>query len=487
MQNIKPSDLLSLLDKEKTVSIKFPFHNETLLKSIDAFFSKVLAKIDMIYLLDSVVTILREIIANAVKANAKRYYFLKLKLDINNQEKYSNAIKNFRKEVIGTDTIEKELESTDFRAILSVAMTDDGVKVMVENNVPIHAVEMERINIRMKKAREYKDFTEAYEEIYDETEGAGLGIVLSILLLKNTGMGESAFNISTDGKTTQAKFEIPYELKPKVITTQIKKQIISEVDGLPSFNQNIVELLRLCKDPESTIEQVVGKIISDPALTSEILKLANSAGFFLGKRVEHINEAVLIIGFSNLHDLLLVTGTRSILEKRYTKFKEIWNHCTKTADYARYIAQKFGKSKTVEFAYLGGLLHDLGKLVLLAADSKFTAWISDLTKDRKIRTSTILEEVSLGISHSTIGELMAKKWNFPEYLVDAIKFHHSPLEANDKFKEFIFPVYLGNMLAEFESGKYNYYYLEESVLEKYQLRTQKDVDDLHKELKEAFK
>jgi putative nucleotidyltransferase with HDIG domain len=480
----KLTEILAQFEKTGKTSISFHYHSENLLKSIDGFFSNLLAGIDMIYLLDSIVTVLREIIANAVKANAKRYYFDKIGVNIHNPEEYESGIKKFRTEVIGTNVLENELGKTDFWTIIKIEREKNGIRIIVENNSLIHPEELKRINLRIEKAREYKDFTDVYDDIYDETEGAGLGIVLTILLLKSTGIGEKSFSIGTFGNVTQAQFLIPSETKPLAITTKIKEQIVTEVDGLPSFNQDIMELLMLCKDPESDIEQIEKKIIIDPALTSELLKLVNSAGFYLGKRVEHVSEAIIIIGLSNLHDLLLVTGTRKILEKRYTKFNEIWAHCNKTANYAKYIARKYTHAKNIEFAYLGGLLHDLGKLVLLATNAKFSSWISDLTRDRKVRTSTVLEEVSIGISHSSIGELMAKKWNFPDYLVEAIRYHHAPLEASDKFKEFIYPVYLANMFAGFDTGRYNYYYFEESVLEKFKLFSREDVDDLHKELKE---
>ncbi len=484
MQISKASENLIRLEKDKYVNIRFHYHNEDLLKSIDAFFSRLLAKYDMIYLLDYVVTIMRELIANAVKANAKRYYFKKLNIDINDPGKYADSIINFKKEILGTNTIERELEKTDYETVVTIELLSDAIQVSVVNNSSIHPVELERINLRINKAKLYNDFTDAYDEIYDETEGAGLGIVLTILLLKNTGMGENSFSISTDGKTTRAKYFIPNELRPKIITTSIKKQILDEVEGLPSFSQNILEVLRLCKDRKTEIKKIVDKIIVDPALTSDILKLSNSAGFFIGKRVEQITEAIIIIGLANLYDLVLVSSTRSLLERRYSKFHEIWAHCTKTANYSKYINQKFGKGKNTEYAYLSGLLHDLGKLILLATDSKFSEWISELTKNRKLRTSTVLEEVSLGISHSNIGELMAKKWNFPDYLVEAIKYHHSPLEAQEKYRDFIFPTYLANMLCEFETGKYNFYYLEETILEKYRLYSPNDVENLHKELKQ---
>ncbi len=478
-------EILSKLENEGKAAISFHYHSESLLKEIDGFFSKLLARIDMIYLLDSIVTILRELIANAVKANAKRYFFNKINININNPEEYSKGINEFRSEVIGTNILEKELEKTEYSVMILFVLEKNGIKIAVENNTSIHPEELKRINLRIQKAKEYKDFTNVYNDIYDETEGAGLGIVLSILLLKSIGIGENAFSISTRGDTTQARFFIPFIIKPEPITTKIKEQIIKEIDGLPSFNQNILELLRLCKDHDADIEEIEEKIIVDPALTSELLKLANSASFYMGKRIEYINEAILVIGLSNLHDLLLVTGTRRILEKRYVKFHEIWNHCTTTANYAKHIAYKYSQTKKVEFVYLGGLLHDLGKLVLLATDTELTGWISDLTKNRKIRTSTVLEEVSIGISHSTIGELMAKKWNFPDYLVECVKYHHSPLGAQDKFKEFLYPIYLANMFCGFETGRYNYFYIEEAVLEKFKLFSRHDVDDLHGELKET--
>ena len=98
------SEILAELEKTKKVNISFHYHSESLLKSIDAFFSKLLAKIDMIYLLDSIVTILREIIANAIKANAKRYYFKKIieELDVS-IEKYMEFIE--RKQL--TEAIEE--------------------------------------------------------------------------------------------------------------------------------------------------------------------------------------------------------------------------------------------------------------------------------------------------------------------------------------------------------------------------------------------
>ncbi len=488
MSDIKAAEILSKYMMGEKATITFHYHSETILRSIEAVFAKILAKMDIVFLLDSLITVLREIITNAVKANAKRFYFQKLNLDINDPESYQKGIESFKTEIMAKfDKIEQELNESEYSAKFSIQKTNDNILVTIVNNSAIHPEELARINLRIEKAKGYKDFTDAYDEIYDDTEGAGLGIVLTILLLKNTGIGEDSYKIETDGTVTKSTVNIPLELQPRQITTKIKDQIINEINGLPTFHENILMLQKLCKNPDAEINEIADKIVLDPALTADILKLSNSAHFIKSKRVENLHEAIMTIGLKNLNDILTATGARSILEERYSIFAEIWAHCNKTAFYAKNIATKYNLSKSItDNAFLCGLLHDLGKIVLLATDKKFTSWISDLTKNRKIRTSTVLEEVSLGISHSAIGELMAKKWSFPDYLVESIKFHHSPLSAKDELKDLIFTVYLANMLCGFETKKYNYYFFEEEVLEKFKLTSPSEVEELQNKLKKQY-
>ncbi|MFW5770881.1 MAG: HDOD domain-containing protein, partial [Spirochaetota bacterium] len=115
-----------------------------------------------------------------------------------------------------------------------------------------------------------------------------------------------------------------------------------------------------------------------------------------------------------------------------------------------------------------------------------TNWIADLVADRKMRTSTVMEEVSIGISHSTIGELIAKKWQLPDYLVTSIRYHHTPLEANTEFSEQVRVTYLANMLCGVENRKYQYYYIEESILQHFKLSDEEDLKVFHQRLKDLY-
>ncbi len=254
IDTLKASELINKIDRGEPVNIAFFYPDQNVMRALNSLFTKLLAKMDLIYLLDTLVTIQREIIINAAKANAKRLYFKESKLDITDPAQYEAGMADFRSKIIGDlEKARDGLAKSEYKIKIRLIKVPVGVSITVSNNVPILPEELQRINMRMEKARGYNDFSEAYDEVYDSTEGAGLGIVLVTLLLKNSGIGVDSYIISSDGDTTRCDLTIPSEIKPLEITTNIKKQILAQVEGLPTFPKHIIELQRLCGDPDSSI------------------------------------------------------------------------------------------------------------------------------------------------------------------------------------------------------------------------------------------
>lgn len=484
---INSKDVTQKILSGQSITLSFRYINENILMVLNSIVARVLSHYDQVFLLNSTITILREIVINALKANAKRVFFLKHDLDISDPNQYKKGMDKFKKEVVGDfDQIEADLTRSDFYVRITFEIKNKVLVVTVNNNAPILPAELERIKFRIDKAIQYNDFTEAYEEIEDDTEGAGLGIVLTILLLKNMGVGADNYHISNTDRLTTTTLSIPHQLRPGEIITDIKNHIISEIDGIPTFPQNIIQLQQLCNDPNSSIDTITQKIAIDPALTADVIKLSNSAGIAAGKHIEDIKTAVVTIGLKNLNAILTASNARRILNERYTSFEQIWDHCNKVAFYARHIALHHRMNKIVEMAFMAGLLHDLGKIVLLATDHKLVNRIADIVQNRKITTTTIMEEISIGISHSTIGSLIAQKWNFPEYLVNAINNHHSPLNATAAFRDVVYTISLANIITGVEDRKYSYYYIEESVLDLFKLTDIGKLTEFHQQLKARY-
>jgi putative nucleotidyltransferase with HDIG domain len=416
---------------------------------------------------------MREIIINAVKANSKRIYFEYHKLDINNSEQYITGMENFKTYIIeNQEIIEAELKKSKLRVEIYFKKTDEGLKIFVRNNTPIHPDELVRVQERIEKAKEYNDFSDVYGDVSDDSEGEGLGLVLSILLLRNSGIGENSLEIKSDGKITQTSFVVPDIIKPLEIVSKIQNMILEEIKDLPSIPQHVHELEKLCITPDVSLKDINDKIILDPGLSASVLKLANSAGFISRKKIGSVLDAVKIIGLKNLRAILVASSARKIMDEKYSMYKEIWNHCNKVAFYAKNLAIRFGYQNITEQVYLAGLLHDLGKIVLLSTSGALSEWISTVTMQRNIRTSTIIEELSIGISHSTIGEIIARKWNLPQYLIETIKNHHSPLNKDNRYKDIVNIVYLANEMVLLESKKYDHSYIEDEVLTMFDLNNE---------------
>ncbi|HOK03293.1 MAG TPA: HDOD domain-containing protein [Spirochaetota bacterium] len=487
MTTQKTSIISSQILQGEKVRLSFHYNNKEITKFINSVFTKVLSNIDLMYLEGVVENITRELIVNAVKANSKRVYFKQKKLNIEDPQHYEQAIADFKDFLIeNSNKLPEILKEEGFRVELNLWKKDDGIIINVKNNTPLLPIEEERINHRINQAKQFNDFSEIYLNIADDSEGEGLGIPLTILFLKNSGLNESYFKIKSDGTSTQSYFKIPITPTPKEIETEIKEKIIAEITELPTFPEHVFEIQEMCKNRDVTLSAISAKISLDPALSASVLKLANSALFMPPKQIDNIKEALKIIGLKNLNSILIAATAKKIMDDKFSSFKDIWDHCNKTAFYARDIALNSGLKNLGEKIFLAGLLHDLGKIVLLSINKDLAERIETITSMRQMRTSTALEEVAIGLSHGAIGRLIAEKWNFPEYISEAIAHHHCPVNKELKYKEITESIYIANCMTLIEEKKFDFMFIEDSLLQKFNLQNKSIFENFHKELQEKY-
>jgi putative nucleotidyltransferase with HDIG domain len=131
----------------------------------------------------------------------------------------------------------------------------------------------------------------------------------------------------------------------------------------------------------------------------------------------------------------------------------------------------------MEDVYVGGILHDMGKIIFSNVHPALLDKIKVFCVEKGLPSST-LEDLVSGMHHAEIGALIAEKWNFPENLVAAIRYHHDPLQATEENKNAVGAVYLANMFCEYESGNVVFDQFEAAALEIYGLSSKKQVDAL---------
>jgi putative nucleotidyltransferase with HDIG domain len=206
--------------------------------------------------------------------------------------------------------------------------------------------------------------------------------------------------------------------------------LIRRVGELPPMPQVAQRALDLIRDPKSDMADVAKILAMDEAMTSLILRWANSAYYGLKYPVSTVHQAVTYLGYRTLHSLILAASVASFLERPAPGYAlergELWRHSIAVAAGARLIAADFGQ-KISEEAYHAGLLCDIGKLALeiLLRNTNTDQ------PDWQGQSFNELEIAHFGIDHAALGAELARRWRLPGSLVDAIANHHHPSQANE--------------------------------------------------------
>lgn len=472
-------------------SIPLTFKTYTLPHETEEYLEEVLtsflAELGYSEIKDQLAYCLRELAVNAKKANTKRAYFQEKGLDLNNPADYAEGMKNFKDDTLENiqHYLQKQKELGLYLKVI-FQTREKAFSIVVLNNVEITKTEHIRIFDRIARSRAFSSMEEAFATVLDTSEGAGLGIVILILMLKKIGLDEDAFRIEVEGGETVAALNIPFSEVHVQKLDLLSQQIIKEVENLPQFPDNIIYLQKLISDPKSELTDIARQISTDPSLTADLLKLVNSAQFMLPKRVDNIVEAVKLVGMKGLRNLLYTHGTQKIMGTKYQEMRSLWQHSYRTAFYAYNLAKSFRKRKDIlDDVYVGGILHDLGQIIIASLHPDLLERIKRFCKEKEI-PSKMLESFSMGLNHAEVGALIAKKWNFPEQLVAAIRFHHSPLECIEEHRDVAFSVYLANCIADIERERIVYDQIDTRVLQDFGITDQSQLERIQKRLEGAF-
>jgi putative nucleotidyltransferase with HDIG domain len=228
-------------------------------------------------------------------------------------------------------------------------------------------------------------------------------------------------------------------------------QILASVDKMRPMPTSVTRILTALDDPNNTAGIISDLIGLDQALAASVLQMANSAGMGFNSVCSNITDAVMRLGFKRIKTLVLGAASSGPLTRRLNGYRlgagELWNHSVATAVTSQFISQYLHYPDPEE-AYVGGLLHDMGKLILDQYMMVDYMRIVELMRNYNLALWQV-EEKLLGIDHSMVGSLMAQKWNFPIVLVDAIRYHHAPSLARSK-QQLGAIINLGNVLSKDE-------------------------------------
>jgi len=231
------------------------------------------------------------------------------------------------------------------------------------------------------------------------------------------------------------------------------EKLVSKMDHLPSLPSLYGELLKELKSPQSTSQRVAKIVAKDVGMTTKTLHLVNSAFFGLRYNVTSLDQAIALLGMKTVRSLAMTVQVFSQFESiKVADFsvQGIMDHSVATGTYAKQIAAIEGRKEYADEAFMAGLLHDTGRLVLLDRMPEKYAETLTLSKESKIPLVQAEKDV-FGATHAEVGSYLLGLWGLPDPTLEALAYHHNPDECLHRQFSPLTAVHAANSLGQSEA------------------------------------
>lgn len=223
--------------------------------------------------------------------------------------------------------------------------------------------------------------------------------------------------------------------------------ILAKVKSFPSMPEAAAKLLKLLDNPDATAAQIEQILRYDAGLTANLLKLTNSVYFGLPCKVGSVTQAVVLLGWKKLIQLVMASCVNAVMGKPVPGYDlpagELWRHSIAVSVAAEGLAKELKVSASEEI-FTAALLHDVGKLVLGGFVKQDLEKIE--TEASRGISFEVAEHMVLGTDHTEVGAQILKNWSFPPALVNAVRWHHDPDSAG-KTDTLVDIVHVANILC----------------------------------------
>lgn len=207
-----------------------------------------------------------------------------------------------------------------------------------------------------------------------------------------------------------------------------REEVLSKIGSVQLMPPAALEVVRLLQESDVSIASLTRTIEYDPGLTSNVLRLANSAYFGCSYQVGSVRDAIFRLGTKSIFRLVMAAGFSSVAQRGIRGYDlapgHFWEHSMAVALGVGRLASALG-IEVREDLFTSGILHDIGKIVLGTYLEVDASPILAMAVEERV-SFEVAEQRVLGIDHAEVGALLFKGWNLPSETVEAVRWHHQP-------------------------------------------------------------
>lgn len=221
------------------------------------------------------------------------------------------------------------------------------------------------------------------------------------------------------------------------------QDLIAAAPGVSARPESVVSLMEIIDDPVVEVTRLLPIVERDPGLTAGLLRLCNSPSYNFTRRIGSPREALVLVGNLTFARMCFTLAMKPVLERDLPGYSlgldELWRHCLGTAYGAAFLVKASGQGELRDRAFTAGLLHDIGKLILdvdiaeVTCDPVYSRGGNRAVRPKnRLRITQDIERRQTGFDHAEAGAALLESWDLPYQLVDAVRWHHDPSQANNQ-------------------------------------------------------
>jgi HD-like signal output (HDOD) protein len=360
---------------------------------------------------------------------------------------------------------------------------DDFVHIEIRNNSVITAFEEERISDKINKAKQFNSLEEVFTSVLDATEGAGLGIIIIILMLQKVGLSKDNYKVYTTENETVTSIVLPVNQQFNSEVTDLLVKFVSIQEKIPVLESNFTKIKSVLSESEVNINDLVECFSKDLFLTIYLLnKVA-----LKHENVFSIVKAIEIIGKENLKNQFFADQDLFLIIQDERDDRKLWEHAYRVGFFASCLMQRVNlKNKLSEDQmFVLGMLHDIGVAALEVLSIENKVLLNQYCDEKNI-CEYAKELFYNDNKHSVSGSLLVKKWLLPTIISDVIRYHNEPNTCPEELKEIISVIYIADMLQYFGEGQIEFSQIEKTALECLDIETEEELRIIYTEIQKLF-
>lgn len=239
-------------------------------------------------------------------------------------------------------------------------------------------------------------------------------------------------------------------MKDRLTSLHLKESLLSYGD-LPTQNLTYLKLVAMLKR-DAGITEITPIIEADLAISTRVLRIANSA--YYGIRSSSVKQALVFFGINHIREIVLTCTlfNKASEDSKYTNYLDIlWKHSNLTSHILTGIYERILKEKIPDESQMVGLLHDIGRVLLLDQYPVAFEYLSASLEDHNTDQIAAMETKIFGVTHGELGGLMLDWWDFPYSIVEGAIHHHNPIGANLIHEKLVIVLHVADKLSWYKS------------------------------------